>query len=205
MTPICYSSGSLFICNECKQTLCAECSGRVHQHPKRAHHKPDRLHDGTPDDTSLDSSITTDAVDSVGDYELPLSQYSEQSFSDAMLVATLAKAFDLTSFKSLQKEVIDATLQGRDTLVIQPTGSGKSLCFQFPPVYQNKKTIIVTPTISLMQDQVFELQGKGIPAVYLGSAQLCKHAEEKAMTLDGDGKIDIICYTRMVSKTTKCH
>ena len=38
---ICYSSGSLFICKECKQTLCAECSGRVHHHPKRAHHKSD--------------------------------------------------------------------------------------------------------------------------------------------------------------------
>ena len=153
------------ICNECKQTLCAECSGRVHQYPNRAHHKPDRLHDGTLDGTSQDSSITTDAVDSVGDYELPLSQNSERSFSNAMVVATLAEAFDLTSFKGFQKEVIDATLQDRDTLVIRPTGSGKSLCFQFPPVYQNKKAIIVTPTISLMQDQVFELQGKGIPAV----------------------------------------
>ena len=148
---ICYSSGSLFICKECKQTLCVECSGRVHQHPKRAHHKPDRLYVGAPDDASLDTS-NTDTHDSVENFEIVLSQDSERSLSDAMLIATLAEQFGLTSFKTFQKEVIDATLQCKDTLVIQPTGSGKSLCFQFPPVHQNKKAIIVTPTISLMQE-----------------------------------------------------
>ena len=61
--------------------------------------------------------------------------------------------------------------------------------FSVPPVHQNKKAMIVTPTIRLMQDQVFELQGKGIPAVYLGSAQLDKHAEEKALSLEGDVKL----------------
>ena len=73
------------------------------------------------------------------------------------------------------------TVKGKDSLVIQPTGSGKSLCFQFPPVYQNKKAIIITPTISLMQDQVHKLTGLGIPSVFVGCAQLDKSLENQAL------------------------
>ena len=68
---ICYSSGSLFICKECKQTLCYECNDRVHQHPKRANHKPDKLHSG-----ALDTS-NTDTYDSMDEFDLALSQDSE--------------------------------------------------------------------------------------------------------------------------------
>ena len=99
----------------------------------------------------------------------------DDTLQHATLIATLAERFGLTSFKPFQREVIDATLQGKDTLVIYPTGSGKSLCFQFPPVYENKKRIIITPTVSLMQDQVQKLNGIGIPSVYLGSAQFDKN------------------------------
>ena len=69
-------------------------------------------------------------------------------------------------------KVISALLSGKNCLVVHPTGSGKSLCFQFPPVFENKKAIVLTPTISLMQDQVANLDEKEIKAVYLGSAQL---------------------------------
>ena len=72
-------------------------------------------------------------------------------------------------------------LAGKDTLVLYPTGSGKSLCFQFPPVYLGKKAIIVTPTISLMQDQVQKLNSLGIQSAYLGSAQFDKQAESRAL------------------------
>ena len=61
----------------------------------------------------------------------------------------------------------------------------ESLCYQFPPVHEEKKAIIVTPTISLMQDQVKNLEQKGINAIYLGSAQLDKAAEDRAFTDDG--------------------
>ena len=108
----------------------------------------------------------------------------EESFQHATLIATLAEKFGLTSFKPFQKNVISATLDGSDTLVIYPTGSGKSLCFQFPPVYQNKKAIVVTPTISLMQDQVHTLNSKGIPCVLVGSAQLDKQVEMRALEPD---------------------
>lgn len=65
-------------------------------------------------------------------------------------------------------------------------GSGKSLCFQFPPIYMNEKAIIVTPTISLMYDQVEKLNGKGIHSTFLGSAQMDKCAETWALEPTSD-------------------
>lgn len=53
-------------------------------------------------------------------------------------------------------------LEGRDCMVIKPSGSGKSLCYQFPPIYQNKMSLVLTPTISLMKDQVTNCTEKGI-------------------------------------------
>lgn len=117
----------------------------------------------------------------------------DDSLQHATLIATLAERFGLTSFKPFQRDVIDATLQGKDTMVIYPTGSGKSLCFQFPPVYENKKGIVITPTISLMQDQVQKLNGIGIPSVYLGSAQFDKNMEKHA--LEPDSKHALIFVT----------
>jgi len=110
----------------------------------------------------------------------PLTASQEETFQEATLVATLAETFGLTRFKPFQKDIISSVLDGKDTVVIQPTGSRKSLCFQFPAIYQNKKTIVVSPTISLMQDQVTNLKKKEINAVYQGSAQLDKKAESDA-------------------------
>jgi len=98
----------------------------------------------------------------------------------------LADCFHLTHFKGFQLEVINAVLDKRDTLVIQPTGSGKSLCFQFPAVYTKMVTLVITPTISLMQDQTNELEKRGISATYLGSAQLDINAENKAFCVNSD-------------------
>ena len=98
----------------------------------------------------------------------------------------LADRFQLTHFKEFQTKVINAVLNKKDTLVIQPTGSGKSLCFQFPAVYSKKLTLVITPTISLMQDQTHELSLKGISAVYLGSAQFDVHAEDRVFAPESD-------------------
>ena len=62
-----------------------------------------------------------------------------ETFQEATLIATLAETFGLTKFKSFQKEIIKAAFAGKDTVVIHPTGSRKSLCFQFPPIYQQNK------------------------------------------------------------------
>ena len=69
----------------------------------------------------------------------------------------LADKFHLTHSKDFQSRIIKAILNNKDTLVIQPTGSGKSLCFQFPAICSNKLTLVITPTVSLMQDQIHEL------------------------------------------------
>ena len=86
----------------------------------------------------------------------------DESFQEATLIATLAEALGLTKFKVYQKEIILLVLEDKDTLVIQPTGSGKLLCFQFPTIYHHKITVVVSPTISLMQDQVVNLKSKNI-------------------------------------------
>ena len=73
-------------------------------------------------------------------------------------VGTFAEKFSLTAFKTFQKNAITECLKGRDTIVIQPTGSGKSLCYQFPAIYSGKVAVVVSPTISLMMDQVQKLK-----------------------------------------------
>jgi superfamily II DNA helicase RecQ len=82
-----------------------------------------------------------------------------------------AKYFGLSAIHSWQSNIITATLNKRDSLVIQPTGAGKSLCYIIPPLYDGRTAIIISPTISLMTDQVNKLSSKGISASLLGSAQ----------------------------------
>ena len=92
-------------------------------------------------------------------------------------VAELAEAFGLTQLQDYQRNAINAALNGKDTLIIQQTGSGKSLCYQFPPVYTHTKAIVICPTISLMQDQHAILTARGIQCTYLGSVQVDKTLE----------------------------
>ena len=73
------------------------------------------------------------------------------------------------SFRPLQREIIESVLDGRDTLGLLPTGGGKSLTFQVPALALGGLTVVVTPLISLMKDQVDNLRRKNVPAVYLHS------------------------------------
>jgi ATP-dependent DNA helicase RecQ len=82
----------------------------------------------------------------------------------------LIDRFGLTDFRLGQQEVIEAVLQGRDTMIVMPTGSGKSLCFQLPALLLDGITIIVSPLIALMKDQTDALTSKGIPATFLNSS-----------------------------------
>ena len=85
------------------------------------------------------------------------------------LEAALKHFFGYDTFRPGQKKIIEAALQNKDLLTIMPTGGGKSLCFQLPALLRRGMTIVVSPLIALMQDQVDALQDNGIDATYLNS------------------------------------
>lgn len=99
--------------------------------------------------------------------------YNEEVFEgkeEAMEPAEiLKKYFGYDTFRPVQEDVIKAILSGRDVLAVMPTGAGKSVCFQIPALLFPHGTIIISPLISLMKDQVEALMEQGIPASYVNS------------------------------------
>ena len=83
----------------------------------------------------------------------------------------LQKVFGYPEFKGQQEAIIEAALQGRDSLVIMPTGGGKSLCYQIPAMLREGTGLVISPLIALMQDQVSALHELGIAAEFLNSSQ----------------------------------
>ncbi len=79
----------------------------------------------------------------------------------------LRKYFGYTSFRKGQEEMVDCLLSGRDALGIMPTGAGKSICYQVPAMMMKGITIVVSPLISLMKDQVNALTQQGIRSAYI--------------------------------------
>jgi ATP-dependent DNA helicase RecQ len=86
------------------------------------------------------------------------------------LLPLLKKYFGFTSFRPLQEEIIRDSLAGKDVFALLPTGGGKSLCFQLPAMTQPGLTVVVSPLIALMKDQVDAMQAGGIPATFLNSS-----------------------------------
>ncbi len=82
----------------------------------------------------------------------------------------LKQYFGFASFRPLQEEIIRDALAGKDVFALLPTGGGKSLCFQLPAMAQTGLTVVVSPLIALMKDQVDALQASGVPATFLNSS-----------------------------------
>ena len=85
-------------------------------------------------------------------------------------LSLLKQYFGHSSFRPGQKELIDAVLSGKDVLGVMPTGAGKSVCYQIPAMLLPGITLVVSPLISLMKDQVTALLQVGIPAAYINSS-----------------------------------
>ncbi|MCA1650069.1 MAG: DEAD/DEAH box helicase, partial [Acidobacteria bacterium] len=98
------------------------------------------------------------------------------------LSGILARYWGYTSFRPLQRESMDAILAGRDSVVVLPTGGGKSLCFQAPALIRPGLAVVVSPLISLMKDQVDTLTGNGVPAACFNSSM---SADEKSSVVSG--------------------
>src|SRR5208282_2901250 len=82
----------------------------------------------------------------------------------------LRATFGFEAFRPGQAEIVSAVLDGRDVLAVMPTGSGKSLCYQLPALLGDGRTIVVSPLIALMRNQVAQLRGYGVAAAALNSS-----------------------------------
>ena len=91
---------------------------------------------------------------------------------------SLTRVWGYQDFRWAQRRVVVGALQGRDVLAVLPTGGGKSLCFQVPALVLPGTTVVVSPLISLMQDQVTALQHRGVAAAYLSSSQTRQEQRE---------------------------
>jgi ATP-dependent DNA helicase RecQ len=90
--------------------------------------------------------------------------------ADSSLLEVLRKYWGHDSFRARQEDIVRALLGGRDVAAVMPTGGGKSLCYQIPPVITGKLCVVVSPLIALMRDQVAQLESMGIPAAAINSA-----------------------------------
>jgi RecQ family ATP-dependent DNA helicase len=89
---------------------------------------------------------------------------------DVSARSLLKQHFGFDAFRPMQEEVVDHVLSGRDAFVVMPTGSGKSLCYQFPALLRPGVTLVVSPLIALMKDQVDALRANGIAAAFVNSS-----------------------------------
>src|SRR5687767_1434521 len=90
------------------------------------------------------------------------------SIDDAL--TSLRQHFGFHDFRDGQREVIESILAGKDAVVVMPTGSGKSLCYQLPALMLDGATLVVSPLIALMKDQVDALHARGLPATFINSS-----------------------------------
>jgi ATP-dependent DNA helicase RecQ len=102
----------------------------------------------------------------------------------SQLISTLKKYFGYDRFRAYQQEIIETVLNKEDSLVIMPTGGGKSICFQLPALLFDGLTLVISPLIALMKDQVDGLKANGINAAYFNSSISSEEQQELFNQLD---------------------
>lgn len=121
----------------------------------------------------------------------------------ARMHSALRQYFGYTSFRPLQEEIIRDVLEGKDAFVLMPTGGGKSMCYQLPALLLDGVTIVVSPLISLMKDQVDGLEANGIAAACLNSTQSARETRDvKTAFLENRLKILYIAPERLMMPGT---
>ncbi len=106
------------------------------------------------------------------------------------MVESLKKYFGFSEFRPLQREIVEAVLANNDIFALMPTGAGKSLCFQLPAAMLPGVTIVISPLIALMKDQVDALNATGIPATFLNSSLESREISDRVRRLrSGDYKL----------------
>ena len=103
----------------------------------------------------------------------------------------LARVFGFAEFRPGQREIVEAVTQGRNTLAIMPTGGGKSLCYQLPALCRQGVTVVISPLIALMRDQVRALRETGVEAGALTSGNTAEETEEVFAALD-EGRLKLL-------------
>lgn len=116
---------------------------------------------------------------------------------------SLKHYFGYDQFRAGQERVIEQVLRGRDVFVLMPTGGGKSLCYQLPALLQSGVTVVISPLIALMQDQVMGLQNNGIPATFLNSSlAMGEQRRREQQLLRGEYKLLYLAPERLVQAET---
>ncbi|MCI0874598.1 MAG: DNA helicase RecQ [Chloroflexi bacterium] len=111
--------------------------------------------------------------------------------SDPEILSVLKSRFGFERFLPLQEEIVSNVIAGNDSLVLMPTGAGKSLCYQLPALCMDGYTMVVSPLIALMKDQVDALRANGIPAAFVNST-LSPHENENVLAQAGRGDLKIL-------------
>jgi ATP-dependent DNA helicase RecQ len=120
------------------------------------------------------------------------------TIDDALI--SLRKHFGFDGFRAGQSEVISAILEGKDAVVVMPTGSGKSLCYQLPAMMLSGATLVVSPLIALMKDQVDALRARSLPATFINSSITPAEQHERINALRrGDYKLVYVAPERFRS------
>src|SRR5665213_2075130 len=117
--------------------------------------------------------------------------------------AALQEHFGYPAFRPGQEAAVQSVLAGKDTLVVLPTGGGKSLCYHVPALMMPKLTVVISPLISLMKDQVDALDARGLPATFVNSTLTSSQISDRlSRAIRGDVKLLYVAPERFDFGTT---